>query len=365
MTERVDTVVIGGGQTGLTAGYELQRRGRPFVILDAHERIGDAWRRRWDSLILFTPGRFNGLPGMRFPGRAGSYTTKDQMADYLEAYAERFALPVRTGTRVIELARDGELFSITTNTGRIEARNVIVAMSNHQQPKVPPFAGDLDGSIVQLHSHAYRHPGQLQDGPVLVVGLGNSGADIGIEVARTRETWVAGKEWAHVPFRIDTLLARHLLIRMVRFMGHHVLSVRTPIGRKARPTMMSKGAPLVRVKPKDLVAAGVHRVGRITGVRDGKPVTQEGDVLDVRNVIWCTGYRTGFSWIDLPILGDHQHPVHERGIVEQEPGLYFVGLFFLYAATSETVTGMPRDVRRVVRHLVRHREQLPDPAPVS
>lgn len=353
--ETYDTVVVGGGQGGLALGYLLKQQGRSFVIVDAHRRIGEAWRRRWDSLLLFTPARLNGLPGMRMPGQGSVFNTKDEMADFLAEYARRFDLPVRTGTRVEHLARDGDGFVLTAGDRSIEARNVVVAMANFQDPRTPSFAGDLDPGIYQVHSHHYRNPGELRDGPVLVVGAGNSGADIGIEVARTHETWMSGKETAHVPFRIETLVARHLLIRLVRFVGHRVLTVRTPIGRKLRPKLMATAAPLVRVKPKDLLGAGVRRVGRIAGVRDGKPVTEDGQVLDVANVIWCTGYRPGFSWIDLPIFGERQEPRHERGVVPEVPGLYFLGLRFLYSATSDTITGVQRDARRIARHLARFR----------
>lgn len=350
-SESFDTVVIGGGQAGLSVGYYLARQGRSFVILDANERIGDAWRNRWDSLLLFTPARMNGLPGMAFPARGDAFVTKDEMADFLEAYATRFGLPVRTAVRVDRLSKEGDRFVLTAGDRRFKADNVVVAMANYQAPRVPPFAKDLDPSIVQLHGYEYRNPSQLQDGGVLVVGAGNSGAEIAIEIIKSHATWMAGKESAHVPFRIETFLARHLLIRLVRFAGHHVLTVRTPIGRKVRPKILAKAAPLVRVKPKDLVAAGIERVGRVVGVRNGLPVTEDQGVIEVANVIWCTGFRPGFSWIDLPILGDRQEPLHERGVVTKEPGLYFVGLHFLYSMSSDTITGVPRDAERIVKHL--------------
>jgi putative flavoprotein involved in K+ transport len=353
--ERYDTVVVGGGQAGLSVGYYLRQQGRRFVILDAHPRVGEAWRRRWDSLLLFTPARINGLPGMRFPGSGSAFNGKDAVADYLEEYAGRFDLPVRTGSRVEDLSRSGDRFVLTTGDRRLEAENVVVAMANFQEPKTPSLASELNPAIYQVHSHHYKNPRELRDGPVLIVGMGNSGADIGMEVAQSHETWLAGKESAHVPFRIERAIAVHVLIRLVRFVGHRVLTVRTPIGRKVRPKMMANAAPLVRVKPKDLVRAGVRRVGRIAGVRDGKPVTEEGEVLDVANVIWCTGYLPGFSWIRLPILGERQEPEHNRGIVEKEPGLYFLGLRFLYSATSDTITGVQRDARRIAKHLARHR----------
>ena len=277
--------------------------------------------------------------------------TKDEMADYLEDYARHFELPVRKGTRVDCLTRRGESFLVRAGRTEFEAANVIVAMANYQVRRVPPFSRELSPDIRQLHSGEYRNPSQLQDGPVLIVGAGNSGTDIGMEVVQHHQTWMAGDHPGHVPFRIEPLLARLLLIRMVRFVGHRVLNTGTPIGRRARPTMLKSGAPLVRVKPNDLVAAGVTRVSRVTGVERGLPCLEDREVLDVANVIWCTGSRPGFSWIDLPIFQEGEEPDHRRGIVDAEPGRYFVGLNFLYAATSDTVTGVVRDAKYVVRAL--------------
>jgi putative flavoprotein involved in K+ transport len=194
-----------------------------------------------------------------------------------------------------------------------------------------------------LHAEDYRNPSQLRDGGVLVVGAGNSGAEIGIEVVRTHPTWMAGTEPGYIPVRTDTLAARYLLIRLVRFVGHHVLSVNTPIGRKVRPKLLHRATPLIRVKPKDLAAAGVERVPRVVGVRGGLPVLEDDRVLDVANVIWCTGFHPGYSWIDLPVFGEEGDPMHKRGVVPVEPGLYFVGLQFLTSMTSATLTGVGRD----------------------
>lgn len=348
--EYVQTIVIGGGQAGLATGYHLARRGLPFAILDASARVGDAWRNRWDTLRLFTPGRYCGLPGLPFPGPGSAFATKDQLADYLESYAAHFHLPVRSGVRVDSLVREGDRFVVTTSAGgRLEADQVIVAMANLQVPRVPAFARELDPRIRQLHSRDYRNPSQLAEGAVLVVGVGNSGADIGIEVARTHPTWLAGKEVGHIPFRIDTFLARHLLVRLVRFVGHRVLSLGTPVGRKVRPRLLRGGTPLVRVKPADLLAAGIERVPRVVGARQGRPLLQDGRTVDVSNVIWCTGFEPGFSWIHLPALGEGGEAVHDRGVVGAAPGLYFVGLHFQYALSSATLVGVDRDARHVVR----------------
>ena len=352
MPEHIETVIIGGGQAGLSVGYHLARRERPLVILDANKRVGDSWRNRWDSLVLFTPARVNGLDGMRYPGGGDDFISKDQMADYLESYARRFDLPVRNGVRVERLSKNGHGFLVETGKSTLEADNVVVAMANYQEPWMPPFARDLDPEIVQLNARDYRNPSSLRDGAVLVVGVGNSGADIAMDVARKHPTMLAGKETGHIPIRIESFFARHVMFRLIRFLGHHVLSLKTPIGRKARPRMLHRAAPLIRVKPQDLADAGVVRVPRIAGVKDGLPVTEDGQSLQVANVIWCTGFRPGFTWIDLPVLGDGQEPMHRAGIVSEQPGLYFVGLQFLYSMTSATITGVGRDAKRVVEHIV-------------
>jgi len=350
--ERFDTVVIGGGQAGLSAAYYLKKQGRHFVVLDAYDRVGDAWRRRWDSLRLFTPARYSGLPGMRFPGRASRYPTKDDMADYLDAYAKRFALPVRNGTRIESLTREGGRFVIVASSGeRFESANVIVATGAHSDPRVPALARELDPAIVQLHSSEYHNPSQLREGGVLIVGAGNSGADISLEIVKTHPTWVSGPATGHVPFDIDTWVSRNIAIRIVRFVGVHVLTLRTPMGRKAREKALSQGTMLVRVKPKWILEAGAERVGRTVGSRGGSPVLDDGRVLEVANVIWCTGFRHDLSWIDLPIFGEDGELQHRRGVAEGVPGLCFVGLPFQFAAASDVLPGVGRDARYVVRHL--------------
>jgi putative flavoprotein involved in K+ transport len=343
------TIVIGGGQAGLAVGYHLAKRGLAFQILDSSLHVGDAWRNRWDSLRLFNPARYAGLPGLRFPGRGDGFPTKDQMADYLVTYAQRFRLPVQNGVRVDRLWKEGDRFVLAAGEYRFECDNVVVAMANYQVPRVPAFAQGLDRSIVQMHASEYRNPSQLQPGGVLIVGVGNSGADIGIEVARTHSTWISGKESGHIPWRIESFFARFLLVRLFRFLGHHILTVKTPIGRKIRPKVLSSAAPLMRVKPRDLDGAGIVRVPRVTGVANGRPLLEDGRVLDVTNVIWCTGYHHGFPWIDLPVLGENGEPAHELGIVKKIPGLYFVGLHFLYSMTSATLMGVGRDAKRIAK----------------
>ena len=261
-----DTIVIGGGQAGLSTGYFLKQHKRDFVILDANERIGDSWRNRWDSLRLFTYARYDGLAGMPFPAPANSFPTKDAMADYLEAYAARFALPMRTGVKVDGLSRQSGRFVVMAGDERFEAAHVVVAMANYQQPRVPAFAGELDPGIVQFHSSAYRNPSQLRDGGVLIVGAGNSGAEIAMEVSRSHTTWVSGRDIGHIPFRIEGVGAKLIGTWLIVRVGfHHLLTMDTPIGRKMRAQFLAEGTPLIRTKPKDLAAAGVDTCSQNRG----------------------------------------------------------------------------------------------------
>jgi putative flavoprotein involved in K+ transport len=346
--ERIDTVVVGGGQAGLSVGYHLKKRGVQFVILDASSRIGDAWRNRWDSLCLFTPAKFSGLDGMRFPAPPNSFPTKDAMGDYLESYARHFQLPVRSGVRVERLSRLGDRFLVVAGDQSFEADSVVVAMAGWQRPRVPAFASELNPHIVQLHTFEYRNPSQLKPGAVLVVGAGNSGAEIALDVVRAHETWLAGPDTGHVPFRIEGLVARLLLVRLVlRVVFHRILTVKTTVGRKVRAKMLHRGEPLVRTKPQDLVAAGVKRAPRVVRIDNGRPVLEDGRILDVSNVIWCTGFHSGFSWIDLPVFDANGDATHDSGVVTTEPGLYFVGLKFLHAASSAAIHGVGRDAARI------------------
>jgi putative flavoprotein involved in K+ transport len=350
-TERIDTVVIGAGQTGLSAGYHLAKRGLPFVILDADVRVGDHWRDRWDSLKLYSPARYDALPGMRFPAPSSHWPTGREMGDYLDAYARQFALPVRSGTRVDRIEPvDGGFIVATADGGRLEARQVIVATGPFHLPNVPAFAAQLKPSIRQLHSHEYRSPAQFQDGPILVVGLSHSGADIAFEAANAgHPTILSGKSNGQMPIRVTDTKRAMLGWPFVQFFFRHVATIQTPLGRRMRPEVRRHGGPLLRVRLQDLDKAGVERHDdRTVGVKDGRPMLADGTVLDVANVIWATGYRPDYSLVAAPIVGDDGWPVEERGVSPTVPGLYFLGIPFQYAFTSMLVTGAGRDADYVV-----------------
>jgi putative flavoprotein involved in K+ transport len=350
-TERHEVVVIGGGQAGLAAGYHLAQRGIEFVILEASARVGDVWRDRYDSLLLYSPARYDALPGYPFPLARNAFPTGRQMGDYLEAYVEHNRLPVQTAVRVESLtaAPEGGGYTITAGPRTYHADQVIVATGAFQRPHVPDFAGQLDPSIRQLHSADYRNPGQLADGPVLVVGVSHSGADLAHELATAgHRTILSGKAHGQLPFSVDSRRGM-LALPIMRFVAWNLLTLNTPIGRKMAPKVRKGGGPLLRIRRGDLERAGVEWLeARTTGVRDGKPTLADGTVLDVANVIWCTGFRPDYGWIDLPIIGEDGWPTQHRGVVDSAPGLYVLGIPFLYSFTSMLVVGAGRDAGHVV-----------------
>jgi putative flavoprotein involved in K+ transport len=290
---------------------------------------------------------------MRFPAPRHSFPSGTQMGDYLEAYARRFELPVECGVRVDELSRNGAGFVLTAGGRLLTADNVVVASGTQQRPYVPEFAAEVDPSITQLHSAVYRSPAQLQDGPVLVVGASHSGADIAVEVAPTHHAILSGPSRGQIPFRLEGRPMR-MVFPVLRFMAMRVLTMSTPLGRKMRDEVRFHGGPLLRVQAADLEAAGVERVtARIKGVVDGLPMSEDGRVLDVRNVVWCTGFRNDYGWINLPVAAADGFAEQERGVSSRFPGLYFVGMLFLHSFSSMLILGAGRDAGYVARHIAR------------
>jgi putative flavoprotein involved in K+ transport len=362
--ERHDTVIIGGGQAGLATGYHLAKAGREFVILDANPRVGDSWRNRWDSLRLFTPAELNNLPGMRFPARNWTFPTKDEMATYLETYARTFDLQVRTSVHVSRLARDGAGFVIEADGATYGASSVVVATGFDRAPHIPDFALDLDARVLQLHSSEYRNPGRLRPGPVLIVGAGNSGCEIAIDVAKTHPTLLSGRYFRSPGGPSRSPIANFFVVPILR----HVITIDTPIGRKVfKAVGKGHGAPVERVSRKALAAARVEHVARVESVREGRPVLADGTMPEVANVIWCTGYSAGLDWIDLPIHDETGEPRQRRGVSTDEPGLYFVGRAFQYAFISEAVGGVGRDAGYIAQQIVKSapsRKTAAAPSPV-
>jgi putative flavoprotein involved in K+ transport len=241
----------------------------------------------------------------------------------------------------------------------------VVAMASYQGRKVPAFATALSPEIVQLHSCEYKSLSQLKPGGVLIVGTANSGAEIAIETASAHPTWIAGRDVGAMPFNIKNPWVQRVVLPMLfRVVFHRLLTVRTPFGRKVRGKMISAGLPRIRQRRGELDSAGVQWVDRVTGVKDGRPQLADGRSVDVANVIWCTGYDLGLSWIDLAIFEENGEPRQTSGLVDGEPGCYFVGQHFQHSVSSTMIHGVGRDAAFIVR-TIRKRRAVPPAVEVA
>jgi len=315
----VDVLVVGAGQAGLALGWHLRRQGRSFLLVDAGPEVGHVWRSRWDSLRLFTPAEYDALPGLPFPAAPGSYPSKDDVADYLRDYARTFDLPVRLDTRVTRLTRCGELYVAETSGVLVTARQVVVATGPFQTPYTPDVAAGLADDVVQLHSSAYRNPEQVPDGAVLIVGAANSGLQIARELARTRPVVLAAG--SRPPMLPQRLLGRDLFWWLTRT-GALTKTTDSVVARRMR----RKGDLVIGTRPRDLTRCGVAQRPRLVGA-DGRTVRfADGTSAEVRTVIWATGFRPDYGWLDVPGVVDADGVVrHTRGLTAA-PGLAFLGL---------------------------------------
>jgi putative flavoprotein involved in K+ transport len=354
---RHEVIVIGAGQSGLAASFHLAQAGLDHVVLERAQRLGDVWRSRYDSLRLYSPARFDALPGLPFPLDPMGFPSGTQMADYLEGYAQRFDLPVRTGVAVTALrAHAGGGYEVVTTAGVLRASNVIVATGPFQRAHIPAFAAELDERMQQLHSMDYRNPGQIVQGPVLVVGASHSGADIAHELASDFETYLAGRSHGQLPFSVDGRVGRATW-PLIRLLATRVFTLATPIGRRMAPNVRMGGGPLLRHRRQDLLGAGVEWIEeRVVGAADGKPRLAAGRVLDVAAIVWCTGFSADYSWIEPSITGPDGWPSQQRGVVAAAPGLYVLGTPFQFSFASMLVLGAGEDARYVVEHIQAARE---------
>lgn len=346
-TSHWDAVIIGGGQAGLAAGYYLKKMNKHFIILDENKRVGDSWRKRWDSLKLFTPAQHDGLPGLRFPGPKGSFPGKDEIADYLEQYVKEFLLPVQPGSRVNHLYQRNNHFEIETSVTRMTARNVIVATGTNPLPRIPSLSSGLSKDIFQIHSSEYVNPGSVPDGDVLVVGAATSGIEIAIELSNTHKTYISGRPTFHIPDKL-TRYAGELYWWFIS----NIITERTPVGRKAKKKLTHGGSPLIRVSADDLRAAGVENLPRVAASKDGFPMLEDNRIVKVRSVIWATGYKPDFSWIEPDVTDKSGWPLTRRGVSTVQKDLYFVGMPFQYGLTSGLVGGVGRDAAYISKFII-------------
>jgi putative flavoprotein involved in K+ transport len=352
--ESYQTVVIGGGQAGLAAGYYLASHGENFIILDKNSRTGDAWRCRWDSLRLFTPSQFDSLPGMPFPASKNYFPSKDETANYLEGYACQFSLPIRHNINVVRLSPTEQGFQISAGIVNFTARNVIVATGPFQVPYIPSFSGQLDPGIIQMHSSAYFNPKQIPAKSVLVVGAGNSGAEIALELfGAGKQVWLSGRDVGVVP--ANSPLGKLFDGKLIWWFMTHILTLDTPVGRKMHSGAAHHGTPLGRAHRTDVAEAGVILTPRLSGVQSGQPQLEDGRILPAEAVIWATGFRPDYRWIDMPIFDEHGYPVHTRGKTKGVPGLYFLGLFFQTGLSSSLLGGVGQDAQYIAAQVSRNR----------
>lgn len=343
---QTETVIIGAGQAGLATGYFLKKTNKPFIILDKAGRTGDSWRNRWDSLHLFTPSKYDNLPGMPFPRIKGDFPSRDEMADYLGEYAKRFSLPVIPGTAVRKLHATNNDFEVETSRGVIISKNVVIATGTNPVPKIPSFAAELNPRILQIHSSEYKNANGIPGGDVLVVGAGTSGVEIAVELAANHKTYIAGTPTFHIPDPVFKYAGG-----LYWWLISNLLTVRTPMGRKVREQVLKGGSPLIRISEKDLQKAGVVRLDRVAGIRDGVPLFPGAKILEVSSVIWATGYKPDFSWIGNDITDNTGWPSGNRGISDRIKGLFFIGMPFQYGLTSGLVGGVGRDAEFISRFI--------------
>ena len=356
MTERFDTIIIGGGQAGLAMGHELVTRGKDFVILDASLRVGDAWRTRWDSLVLFTPRSYSALPGLTMPGDRDGYPTKDEMADYLEVYAAHFALPIRLGSTVTSLTRDGDTFRVTAGESTIEARTVVIAAGAYQVPAIPTIGSAFSPDVCQLTTATYKNPSGVPEGTVLVVGDGATGRQIALELTRTHTVLLATGRSRNVS--PDRLLGRSVFWWLDR-LGVVRASRESRIGQRlmARDPFPGRHLALPRLRE-----AGVATVPRLSSVEGRSARFQDGRCADISAVVWATGYRDDTSWLNIPEAKRPDGGVSERRGISPVAGLYFVGRSWQWSRGSALVLGVGKDAAYIADQLESKQPEAPKTA---
>lgn len=343
---KVDVLIVGAGQAGLAMGYYLQRYRKNFVILDQGTQVGEVWRRRYDSLQLFTPRMFSSLPGLALEGDPHGLPTKDEVADYLKRYAMEFSLPIQLRTTVLQLTQNSKGFCLETNRGTYWAGQVIIATGPFHTKRVPDSAKHVSSHTLQIHSSEYTNASQLNEGNVLVVGGGNSGAQIAVELAETRKTFLAvSKPLRYFPLTVG----RKSVFWWFDKIGLLHAASTSIIGRKLR----EKGDPVFGYQLRSAIKQGKVKVKGKVSNADGRNVFfEDGTSIQVGNIIWATGFEPSYDWIHIDgVLNKREEVIHERG-VSPVKGLYFLGLLWQSHRGSSLLQGVGNDANYIMQQIV-------------
>ncbi|HET8523821.1 MAG TPA: NAD(P)/FAD-dependent oxidoreductase [Thermomicrobiales bacterium] len=353
-TSPLDVLVIGAGQAGLALGYHLRQTGQSFLIVDRVQRVGESWRQRFDSLTLFTPRAYSALPGLPVPGDPDGFPTKDETADYLEAYARHFTLPLTLGTEIVRLDRADGLFTATTTEGRtLTARAVVIATGAFQQPVIPPISERLAPDVTQLTAEIYRNPRQVPAGTVLVVGDGATGRQIARELNATHRVLLATGRSRRVS--AHRILGKSVFWWMDK-LGVLRKSRGSRLGRRLRETDPFPGKDLALDKLRE---EGITVAGRLTGVNGRRVMFSDATLAEIATVIWAAGYRDRTEWVAIPEAKDEHGAFIEHRGISPVPGLAFIGRSWQWTRGSALLTGVGADAAYVVEHLASLRDGHP------
>jgi len=335
----LDFVVVGAAQAGLAMAYYLKKQNKDFLVVDKESEIGASWLSRWDSLTLFTPSEFNNMPGMEFPAEKGHYPSKKEVAQYFKEYVEKFKFPIQLNTFVENISYHDDHFILKSPQGEIVTKNVVIATGPFHIPYTPPFSKKIAEDIFQIHSNYYKNPGQLQEGNAMVVGAGDSGFQILDEVSRDdRKVYFSGA--TDVKVLPQEILGKTLWWWFTKS-GFLSFSRDTWLGKKISKSRQPViGTPVKKILERE----NVMPVGKTKNAEGELIITDKKKIKDLKNIIWATGYRPNFSWIEGLELAKNGYPKHYRGVSNIE-GLCFIGLPWLHTRGSATLGGIKKDAK--------------------